>query len=314
MSKASRIVTYYLHEQLRMRVEAKRHNFFNKLTDVLTFNGLDVELRSDTLPELIAAAERPGYSVVLMNEPVNERGVTVRLNYLYPFWHIERTAKRWEWPVALTPFDASQVDANEADRFVKFRRNQIFGLQEPKPPTGQGYVYIPLQGRLLLQRSFQSCSPIDMIRATLQQLPGRRVVVSLHPKEMYADLELEALHELVASELRLELRNEPMEKLLPDCDLVVAQNSSAALYGFFLHKPAVLFGRSNFHHIAGDVTVHGVAGAFDCAIGDLPDFDRYLCWFFRHMAVDAASDTVYERIQARLRRAGWPVDDGSDKS
>lgn len=305
---APRLVTFYLHPGLRRRVMAGKHNFFKKMTGVLDASGFDVDIRGDSMDEMIAALSRPGYSVVLMDAPVGPLGVTVRLNYLYPFWHIERSARRWEWPVAMGRFVPDTVDGEAALRFARFRRRQIFGQPAPRPPDGRGPVYVPLQGRLLVQRSFQSCTPLAMIRAALAHLPDRRIVITLHPNETYAPEELQALHDLVAEAPRCTLSTAPMQDLLPACDMVVTQNSGVALSGFFLHKPAVLFGKSNFHHIAADVGRLGEAAAFAMATAAPPtDYDRYLWWFFHGMSVDAAGPQAGAQIAARLRRAGWPL-------
>lgn len=305
---APRLVTFYLHPGLLRRVLDGKHNFFNVMSGVLHGAGFDLTYREDGMEEMVAALTRPGYSVVLMAAPVTALGVTVRLNYLYPFWHIERSAKRWEWPVALGTFVPEEVDAEAALRFARFRRRQIFGHPATRPPDGRGPVYVPLQGRLLVRRSFQECTPLGMIRRALDHLPGRQLVITLHPKETYAPEELQALRDLLAEAPRCTLSRAPMQDILPACDMVVTQNSAVALSGFFLHKPAVLFGKSNFHHIAADVGRLGVAAAFARAVSAPPvDYDRYLWWFFHGMSVNAAEPGAGAQVTDRLRRAGWPL-------
>ncbi len=42
----------------------------------------------------------------------------------------------------------------------------------------------------------------------------------------------------------------------------MTQNSAVAMTGYFFHKPSVLFGRIDFHHIAANVHELGVDEAF----------------------------------------------------
>lgn len=121
-----------------------------------------VEYHDSTLPERLTSAARKGYAVFLMDDPFHDRAVTVRKVYHYPFWAIERSAKRWEWCVARASFDPLAIDGAAAQKFYRFWQKRLFG-DAPQDVSRQGLVYVPLQGRLLQHRSFQSCSPVEML-------------------------------------------------------------------------------------------------------------------------------------------------------
>lgn len=300
----ARIVRFYLHKTLKERAETGNHNFINKFCAVLEREGFKVKFHNDGLEEQMKSRVRPGYSVFLMSEPTDSRGVSMRLNYFYPFWNIEQSGKRWEWPVAKARFDAGEVPVEEAQRFARFWRKRLFeGAAEET--TREGLVYVPLQGRLLTHRSFQACSPIRMIEHVLEQDREREVVATLHPKEIYGDEEIAALEALEARHDRLTVSREGMVPLLQRCDYVVTQNSAVALSGYFFHKPAVLFGRINFHHIAANVHELGVAGAMAEVVGLAPQYDAYLWWFLQHMSINAGHDEAEGKIRDALVRAGW---------
>ena len=88
---------------------------------------------------------------------------------------------------------------------------------------------------------------------------------------------------------------------------VVTQNSGVALTGYFAGKPAVLFGKIDFHHIAGSVPREGIDRAFARVRGPAPAFDKYLYWFFALNAIPFWDTDAKDRIVARLRRFGWPI-------
>lgn len=299
-----RIVRYYLHRSLKERAEAGAHNFINKLNAVLTKEGFDIRFCENSLAEQIKSSTRSGYSIFLMQEPTTDRGLTIRLNYFYPFWNIEKSAKRWQWPVAQAQFDAALHPRDDVEQFVRRMRRRHFG-KACEHSSREGFVYVPLQGRLLSHRSFQYCSPIQMIEDLLEHERSRDIVVTLHPKESYSRDEVQALHKIEQAHSRLRISEQSMVSLLTRCDYVVTQNSAVALSGFFFHKPAVLFGKINFHHIAAKAHDLGPKEAIGSVMYMTPDFDAYLWWFFQQKSINAGRADVEGKIAAALERAGW---------
>lgn len=304
MSQA-RILRFYLDPGLKRSAEAGRHNFIAQVANVAREAGFRVEFKPNTATERMKSATRRGYSMFHMDEPYHERALTMRRVYHYPFWAIERSARRWEWRVAQARFDPADVDRAAADRFARYWRKRLFG--EGVRAEKGGFVYVPLQGRLSVRRSFQTSTPLEMVAQTLERTGARRVIAALHPGETYSNAETAALERLCADHPRLELRIGGMEELLPACDLVVTQNSAAAFNGFFFEKPAILFGRVDFHHIAANVADLGVDGAFEAAARAQPDFAGYIWWFWQVMAINAGRPEAPGKIAEAMRGASWPV-------
>ncbi len=298
-------VTFYLEDGLRQSAQAGQHNFLRLVGEVLRAAGFDLAYRPDTDAERTASATRPGYALFHMAEPTHDRALTLRRVYHYPFWAIEPSGRRWDWHVAKTVFPTDAVPRKEADRFYHFWQQRLFS-DAPQTATRDGFTYVPLQGRLLQHRSFQSCSPLDMLRAVLAHDP-RPVIAALHPKEIYSEDELAALDQLERDSPRLSVTLGEMERWLRGCDYVATQNSSAAFNGFFFGKPAVLFARADFHHIAADAARMGAQEALRAARELRPDYAGYLHWFWQKMAINAGRPEARERIRAALLRAGWPV-------
>ncbi len=230
--------------------------------------------------------------------------MTIRLNYFYPFWNIERSAARWEWPVAQARFDPQQVPQKEARQFTRYWRKRLF--KGAADQTGRdGVVYVPLQGRLRSNRSFQFCSPLQMLTLLAAQEKRRDIVATLHPKETYSAQDLAELHALADRHPHLRIAQADMVQMLQRCDYVVTQNSSVALSGFFFGKPVVLFGRINFHHIAANVHDLGPQQALSQGPMLTPDYDAYLWWFLQHMSINAGKAEAETKILQAIRRAGW---------
>ncbi|GAA6180709.1 hypothetical protein NBRC116594_21470 [Shimia sp. NS0008-38b] len=293
---------FYLPLELRQRAEVGEHNFINKVARVLESAGLEVMFEA---PET-ADPRKGGYSLFFMRDPFVRNSVTLRRAYYYPFWHIERTNERWHWEVAETAFESRDIDEQEARKFFQAWRRRLYGDAINDVRKGS-FVYVPLQGRLLEQRSFQSCSPIEMLGHVLAQEPERNVVATLHPGEIYTEQEQEVLRRLTEEYPRLKVQVGGMERLLPRCAYVVSMNSSVAFAGFFFKKPCVLFGRIDFHHIAANVHQLGVEGAFAQVREMKPPYPAYLWWFLQNMSINAGRPEADDIIRARLLRLGWPV-------
>lgn len=295
----------YLDAETLARIAAGTHNFFNRLLGAVTAAGWRVDLRTSSAGERLRAPGRRGHALFLMEEPTHDRALTCRRTYVGAFWHIEATARRWDWPVAKTAFPADQVDAKAASTFVNQWRNRLYPGANPISPR-QGFVFVPLQGRLLDHRSFQSMSPLAMLQEVLGR-SARPVLATLHPSESYTTAETDALARLADRFPRLTVQAGGSDRALQDCDLVVTQNSAMAFRGYFFRKPAILFAKIDFHHIAASVPHLGLTEAFYRAERSAPDFDGYLYWFLKGQSINAGHADCEDQIRTSLRRNGWPI-------
>lgn len=289
----------YLEEPMRTRAEAGEINLFNKMAQALA--GWNLRYHEDTEAERLAAPGR-GYGLFHMHEPPVPTILCLRRTYHYPFWRIERTNERWNFDVARARFDAAQVPPERVAAFDARWRPRIF---RDGPVHRRGFVFMPLQGRLAEQRSFQSQSPLQMIETCCKAWPDRPVRATLHPKETCSAADHQALSALADRFAHFQLVQADAKDLLADCDLVVTQNSAVALTGFFARKPAVLFAGSDFHHIAASVPREGLKSALIPRPD--PDFAAYLFWFFQRQSINAGAANAVEKIRARFAALGFPL-------
>ncbi len=303
---AEKTLTFYLENKMLGPAKAGRINVINRISAAVASRGVKTAFRLDSDENLIRSASDPGWSLFHMSAPFHDRALCLRRAYFYPFWHIENTSRRWENSIARAPFHADEQPEEAARAFCDGWRRRLFE-GKAEAATRDGYVFVPLQGRLLVRRSFQSMSPLEMLRTTHEQLPERQIRITLHPNERYSAQETEALARLLAQSPRYELYNGPGEILLRHCDLVVTENSSMALRGFFLHKPAVLFAAIDFHHVAANVRTMGAAAAFRQARTAEVPFDAYLFWFLARMSINAGREDAQRRILDAMRKGGWRI-------
>lgn len=300
------VLRLYLDADSLPQIRAREHNFFNRLIGAVRGAGWRVELRASSVSERLLAVTRAGYALYQMEEPTHDRALTCRRTYVGPFWHIESSGRRWEWPVAKAAFPADQVDRVQADQFVNGWRKRLYSGRNGTKKA-EGFIFAPLQSRLTEQRSFQVLSPLAMLEETLTRLPDRHLVATLHPKESYSDEELAALAALTNRHPRLSVQRGGSDALLQACDMIVTQNSSLAFIGNFFAKPALLFAEIDFHHITASVPHLGLDEAFYRVQRLTPDYNGYLHWFLQDQAINAGRPDCEDKILASLRRGGWPI-------
>lgn len=283
-----RSLSFYLDDSRRAKAEAGI-GIFGAVTAIVKAAGWQLHYRA---PEAEIAGE--GYHLVYNRATEGPFCFSLRRCYLEKFYRIEASNDRWNWEVASLAFP----DSPRQGWFQRYWRAQLF---RDHAISSGGYIFMPLQGKLLQRRHFQSAAPIEMIKATLAADPQRRIVASLHPREVYSAAELEALRGIA----RFELVTGSLP-WLAGCDYVVTENSAMALTGMFADKPAVLFARIDFHHIAASVPHLGIARAF-AAVARPQPYAAYLHWFFKQQALAAWGDGHQEQLAARLRAHGWPL-------
>ncbi len=299
MSK-DKLLTFYLPDWLAWQVERDKHGFLTALRAVFAAHDWRMEVRGNGLKDRLASVARPGWAMFYEDAPMPGRSLTMRRSYLDPFWHIEKTAKRWEFDVAKATFEPGAVDPTRAGQFGGFWRGK---LNLPVSRPSEGFIYVPLQGRLAEHRSFQAMSPVEMVRCLAERDPHRQIALTFHPNENYSQAE-RALVEVLCEHPRIQVSDKPMDQLLRTCDYVATQNSSVVISGFLMNKPAILFGQIDFHHIAASIPRDGVEAAFVHLDAEAPDYARYLFWFFQQQALNVWRPDFPDRLKARLAAHG----------
>lgn len=301
MSKTTTL-RVYLEPPMLATARAGTFNFLNVLRQAVETAGWQVEWLETGDEARRRAPDLPGYALFHAEAPTHDRALSFRRAYHYPFWQIEPAQQRWRYHVATSSFDPDTIDPQAAAAFVAKLRGRVLPGDDV---TKGGFALIPLQGQLRKQRSFQTMSPLDMVKAVSRT--GRPAIATLHPSEAYDENDMAALDKLAARFPNL-LIGGATQSLLRSCNFVATQNSAVGFDGLILGKPVVLFGQSDFHHIALNVADLGAQAALQVAADHQPDHIRYIYWFLRIMAVNATAQDAHSQILTAMKRGGWPID------
>ncbi|MFN4060613.1 MAG: hypothetical protein ACK4IA_07660 [Paracoccus hibiscisoli] len=295
------LLTVYLHPPILHTARAGKLGLLNRIRSLLEPRGWRIDIRPSGDQARVLAPTLPGHALFNMERPTHDRALTFRLAYHYPYWRLERLAERWRWPIAQIPFDPARIEGDAAQTFARRLRARV--LPGPDPVRGD-HILIPLQGHIRRQRSFQSASPVQMIRAAART--GRPCIATLHPKEIYDDADRTALDRLARDHPNLTIGGDTAARLR-DCAFVVTQNSGVGFDGLILGKPVVLFGLSDYHHVTLDAGRLGAECALAMAPDHAPPTAKFLDWFLRRTSLDMMAPDANDRLLAAMKKGGWPV-------
>lgn len=289
----------HLHEKHLVAIAQKNSPRFLTLAKVLCDAGYKVSFHPNTFLHRLWSSLLPVNIIADLSYDTQLPGMLFQRAYISRFWRLENTNQRDDWVITNLEFEPDSVNNKLAERFFRVRAPKISTEVAPEKP----YIFIPLQATLLEKRSFQTASPIDMVRITTEQDQSRQVVISVHPTGHYSKAEMSAVEELIQHP-RISQSTGSMDTLLAGCDYVVTENSSVALHGVLHRKPAILFATSEFHHIFQYVPKIGIEEAFRRVLIDEPKYVEYFYWFFKMNMIPSEAGNLEEILKKRLQLLG----------
>ena len=148
-------------------------------------------------------------------------------------------------------------------------------------------------------------SPMEMVRQTAKWHPDHEILVTLHPRETYSPEEMSTLDATLQDYPLARISRKSPANLIPASSKIVTQNSSVAFLGLFFEKPVFLFARSDFHHIANNISGQVDETTFETRPPSREAFQKYLYWFLQENSINAGRDDVRARIIQRVTDLGW---------
>lgn len=299
-----RQVNFYISpNRIRAMQDGTGHPFFSRAQAAFESLGLTVGYIEDTDANRADSIFQEAYAMFFFKDSFHDHALDVRNTAIGPFYRIEKAADRAQYRLVNRVFDPKEVADQQANSFFKIWQRL---LVPPTKTPAEGAVLIPLQGKLLKQRSQQSMSPIAMIRATIAHEQKRPIWLKLHPKETYSPAEMRAL--MALCDARVRLIDTDLDAALKGCDYIVTQNSSVLLHGLFHRRPAIVFADCEFHHPFQSVR-RGIpiADAFGRVMQDLPDFAKYAYWYLQLNCINTSREWAEDMIIAQCREFGWQI-------
>jgi hypothetical protein len=290
---------------------ARLSGFLAKLHAGFTRAGARVEIRRRDFAALEALAETPDFHIVWQGRMRHPRLLNTAVGYIFPFWYLDAEGVYGASSLAHAAFDPAAQPAPEARAFVQRLRQRLVvprqsRIDQPQSPTGplpEGAIAIFLQGWSEPTERLRHMTEAEMVAAVLADTAGRPVIVKPHP--LARDTETFELLAALQDDPRVTVSFGNIHDILASAALSVSLCSSVSLEGMLHRRPAVLFGRSDFHHCAETVTraKDWPAAQARALARDWP-FDAFLYWFLARQMVNAGRPDLLEQAAARIAATG----------
>ncbi len=315
-------VVFHLPKQFHDNyLELTHLALFHKIHELVTTRGGEIEVRRRH--EALRAPQRTDWSDYLEAENLHiiENGMVQQVNalntalaYIPPYFHLDAQGVLADSSAGNADYDAASVNAVLAsskfrslqDRLVKKRRSR-YGPKEDVTEIPEGCIAVFLQGDNPHRQGTAYCDNETLLRTVAENAGGRTVVVKAHPISKQLD-DAQLILQLLQEGLPVEGTDANVHDILRQCAVTVSYNSAVAIEGFLHHKPAILFGKSDFHHVAETVrTPEDFPNALSAALTSQHDYAKYLHWYFSRFAVSVDDWLLDDKLLQIFGVAGFSV-------
>ncbi|MGV8955612.1 MAG: hypothetical protein ACOH2M_31250 [Cypionkella sp.] len=310
----ARVVLHLPDRFLTGFAKGKPPLLYGRIVQTLAARGVTADLAPD-LPTAQARNIQDGNLHILENGRVHAQGwLNSATAYLEGFFHVDPQGVQAASSIAARPYDPTQISTAEATAFATLlnarftsRRHSRYKQRSDRTHLPTDAIAVFLQGPAPILQGQAFCSFEDMLRATAQNAMGRAVLVKPHP--LKPDLGAEIIAKIQAEGHAITATDANVHDILAACALTVSINSATALEGYLHEKPAVIFGRSDFHALVETATSpQDFPRAMQAALTSPRDYKRALTWYFGQNCLDIHADHFDDRLLAIFAQAGFPAD------
>jgi hypothetical protein len=264
-----------------------RFSLYEQLEEIaVSLNGTVKVIKLDT-EGIVTGTHDDGCVHIVENGNVQRpRFLNATLAYIPPYWHLDPQGVLAASSISARLFDIDLVPWRPAkrhfdglhDRLVK-KRHSRYAQKTTVEALPEGMIAVFLQGRLPHERGLTYCTSEEMLRIVAQHSGGRKIVVKPHPRVPWHDLQ--SIMKVQAEGFDLISTDANIHDILAKCSATVSFSSAVALEGFLHKKPAILFGKSDFHHFCETVTdPSDFPDALTRALCKKHGYEKFLYWYF----------------------------------
>lgn len=292
----------------------KMKPFYRSILDGLLERGIPSQLRlHDHETSATAPDEDDWFHIFDHGRVRHERALNAGIAYVYPFWNLDPWGIRAFSSISQQAFDATQVDAGEAEVLFRRLRHRLVkkrGSRYPQPEFTEealpdGAISVFLQSEFHRDVD-ETCylSRREMTEAVLEASGGAPVIVKPHPR----DLEVETfqwLEKLLQEYPNLTVSSGNMHDILAVSQRVVTINSAVGIEALLYDLPVTLCGHADFLHLC--TTARTVAELEASLQVDTVkrDVKAYLYWYFRMKCLAAGDPDLCEKFLQRVAETGF---------
>lgn len=309
MSRAA--IQFHMPAHMAAPDGSRLPEFYRKLHSAFTARGAEVHILHRDLPALARPRQTQDFDFVHNGRIARDGLLNTGLGYLYPFWYMDPQGIFAQSAIADARFDAAAQPMAEAEAFAKrlylrhaAARKSRYTQPEEVIEVPAGAIAVFLQDLSDPVERARHMDAKSMLKAVLADTGGMPVVVKPHPRNRGPETH-GLLRWLGRRHPQVLVSEANVHDILARAALSVSISSAVSLEGMIHGVPAVLFGRSDFHHNA--VTVRAPAewpAARDRALGGTWPHAAFLWWFLHEQMIRSGSDDMMDVVLARMAARG----------
>ncbi len=313
-------LVFHLPKQFLENYAERPHlAIFQRIQNEVVRRGGEVEvrrrheaLRDNTRSDWSDVLEDYNFHII-ENGTVNQgNALNAALAYLPPYYHLFKCGVLARSPAQNAQFDPGEVNSVLAEAFVSTLRHRLVGNRRTRYGPKKEFTEIPdgciavfLQGDNPHHQGTAQCDTETLLRTVAAGANGRQVIVKAHPiSRQLQDAQL--IHRLLQDGVPLIATDANIHDILARCAATVSFNSAVSMEGFLHEKPTILFGDSDFHHVAETVRrPSSFPEALRRALAGKREYSKFLYWYFSTFCLSVEHWNVGGGILSEIEKAGF---------
>jgi hypothetical protein len=308
---SAKVILHMPERMIEGFAKGKPPLLYGRIRQTLVARGVE-PVFAPLVPHEAAPAIRDGNLHLIENGRVQAQGwLNAATAYLEGFFHVDPQGIQAASRIAALPYDPLAIPEPEAEAYLAMlharftaRRHSRYKQTRVATELPQGAIAVFLQGPAPIWQGQSYCSFQDMLRTVARHAEGRPILVKPHPLKPEHGAEI--IQKLILEGHPLQQTEANVHDILAACALSVSINSATAIEGFLHEKPAILFGKSDFHALVE--TVRDPAdypAALHRALTTPRDYARALTWYFGRNCLDIEAASFDARLLAIFAEAGF---------
>lgn len=273
--------------------------------------GGNVMIHHRDLHDLAGIDDPDVFHLVHNGRITHPRLLNTGLAYLDGYWYADPAGIFCDSTLAGAAFDPATIPAHAAAGFFRRLQRQFVAERRSRygQPVGramvpQGAIALFLQGWSDPVARARHIGAVEMVRTVLAHRQGLLLVVKPHPRNQ--DDETAQVLALLGRHPDVVVSDANVHDILAAAAVTVSICSAVSLEGMLHRKPAVLFGRADFHHVAETVEYPADWPAALARALALPRaYDRYLYWFLHHGMIGLKQADKFDKLLTRIAAKGF---------
>ncbi len=288
-------------------------NLYRRVHDYFVARGVRVRISGRKWRAYRKPQNANDLCLVHNGDAVGKNALNLAEAYVFPYWQLEADGILGNSAIGRKTYDPTQKSPEAEAFFATLQQRRVAArasrLDQPEAVTKlpKNCLAVFLQKDSWLTDRCSLPHSGDMLQAVADGAGGRPIVVKHHPRGANPK-DVETLEKLRAAGADITVTEANLHDILRACVASVSISSACSFEGFLHEKPAILFGKSDFLHIAHAYDpAAGFATTLAEALAQDIDYAAYVHWYLAENCLNPEAEDFIPRLLVRIADLGYDV-------